>query len=327
MDGERTRAEVSAPPDGCTVLSIAVTGGDVWVATDAGLWRGSAGGWQLAAVPPGLALVSAIVRAGAAEDPGGVLLAAGLAGGIQYSVDGGQRWYEAWVDEITSSVTCFVASPRFAIDRMVLAGTERDGVLRSTDGGRHWRLANFGLTGYTILALAASPCWGRREEVFAATDEGVYRSPNGGRAWQRADAGLDAVAQTLAVSPQFAADRTVHAGCEEQGLYRSTDAGRSWHLCSAGLRTVNCVWIAPDDPQLFVAGTGDGTILRSTDGGAQWECAWIGTDAVLALAASSSSLYAGLYQGGLLMSGDCGHTWQRSVVSRMAAHSESKGEQ
>jgi photosystem II stability/assembly factor-like uncharacterized protein len=192
----------------------------------------------------------------------------------------------------------------------VLAGTESDGVLRSTDGGRRWRLANFGLTGYTILAIAAAPDWGRREEIFAATDEGIYRSPNGGRAWQPADVGFEAVAQALAISPRFAADRTLYAGSEADGLYRSIDAGRSWQLWSPELRNINCLWIAPDDPQLLVAGNGDGAISRSADGGARWEHGWRGTDAVLTLAESGGTLYAGLYQGGLLMSLDRGRTWR-----------------
>jgi photosystem II stability/assembly factor-like uncharacterized protein len=308
---ERGGPRPSAPPDDCTVLSIAVAPGGVWAATDAGLWRQSRAGWRRLAAPPEAPIVAAIVRAGAADDPGGALLLAGLAGGIQYSVDGGEHWSGAWVDEVASSVTCFAVSPRFAIDRVVLAGTERDGVLRSANGGRRWRLANFGLTGYTILALAAPLCWGRREEIFVTTDEGNYRSPNAGRAWQRADAGFETVAQALALSPQFVVDRTLYAGSEGQGLYRSTDAGRSWHLWSSEIRNVNCLWIAPDDPRLLVAGSGDGAILRSADGGIHWECGWHGTDAVLALAESGGALYAGLYQGGLLTSLDRGRTWRR----------------
>ena len=311
---ERGSPWQSAPPDGCTVLSIAVAEDTVWVATDAGLWRRCGDVWRQLTVPPETLVAAAIVRAGAADDPGSTLLVAGLAGGVLYSVDGGEHWYDAWVDEITSSVTCFVVSPCFAIDRVVLAGTERDGVLRSTDGGRHWRLANFGLTGYTILALAVPLRWGRREEVFATTDEGIYRSPNSGRAWQPADEGFEAIAQALVVSPQFAVDRTLYVGSEGAGLYRSTDAGRSWHLWSAEISNINCLWLAPDDPLLLVAASGDGAILRSVDGGIHWECGWQGTDAVLALAESGGTLYAGLYQGGLLVSLDRGRTWRRAVV-------------
>jgi photosystem II stability/assembly factor-like uncharacterized protein len=308
---ERGGAGVSAPPRDCTVLSLAVADGALWAATDAGLWRGCGGIWQLWDTPPVTPIVSAFVRAGDESD--GLMLAAGMIGGVQYSVDRGAHWYEAWVDEATSGVTCFAVSPRFAVDRVVLAGTEQDGVLRSIDGGRRWRLANFGLTGYTILAIAAPLEWGRREEVFAITEEGIYRSPNGGRAWQRADEGFVGAAQALAISPWFAADRTLYLGCEGAGLYRSIDAGRSWHLRSADLRNVNSLWIAPDDPQLLVAGTGDGEIMCSTDGGTDWECGWAGPDAVLALAEHQNTLYAGLYQGGLLVSSQRGTSWHRST--------------
>src|SRR5689334_20699584 len=237
-------------PEDCTVLSVAAAGDRVWAATDAGLWQRCGASWRPVTVPLAAPIVSAIVRAGTADDPGSALLVAGLAGGLLCSADDGEHWYAAWVDEIASSVSCFAISPRFAVDRVVLAGTERDGILRSTDGGRHWRLANFGLAGYTILALATPLSWGRREAVFAATDEGIYRSPNAGRAWQRANEGPEAVTQTLAVSPQFALDRTLYAGGEETGLYRSIDSGRSWQLWSTGIRDVNCLWLAPDNPRL-----------------------------------------------------------------------------
>ena len=319
---ERGGPRPSAPPDDCTVLSITAAQDGVWLATDAGLWRRSGGVWRQLTPPPANPVVAAIVRAGAADDPNGALLVAGLAGGVQYAPNGGEHWSGAWIDEVASSVTCFAVSPRFAIDRVVLAGTERDGVLRSADGGRRWRLANFGLTGYTILALAAPLCWGRREEVFVATDEGIYRSPNAGRAWQRADAGFETVAQALALSPQLVVDRTLYAGSEGPGLYRSTDAGRSWQLWSSGVGNVNCLWVAADDPQLIVSGSGDGAILRSGDGGIHWECGWQGTDAVLALAASDGVLYAGLYQGGLLVSLDRGHSWQRAAMGGAATISE-----
>lgn len=229
---------------------------------------------------------------------------------VQYSTNCGETWHGSWLDEIIGGVTCFTASPSIATDWVVIAGTEHDGLLRSADGGRRWRLENFGLSGYTVLALATAPDWRSRENVFAATDEGIYRSSNGGRAWQRAQ-GCETGAQALAVSPQFAVDQTLYAGSEEQGLYRSTDAGRTWQPRSVEVAGINGLWIAPHDPLLLVAGTANGLLLRSADGGASWECGWSGADAVLALAGSGISLYAGLYQGGLLMSPDGGRTWQR----------------
>ena len=306
-------ATASAPPDTCTVLCIGEAEGQVWVATDTGLWHGHGNEWRRLAAPGDPQIVSVVTCAGASEDSGAVVLAAGLGGGVLYSPDAGAHWFGSVVDDVASSVTCFAVSPRFAQDRVVLAGTEGDGVLRSTDGGRRWRLANFGLTGYAVLAIAAPSAWRRREEVFLATDESVYRSPNGGRAWQQTGVGLEAVVvQALATSPQFAVDQMLYAGSEGGGLYRSVDAGRSWQLRSLDLAGINCIWVAPDDPALIVIGTSDGAILRSADGGACWERVWFGADGVLALGGDKRFLYAGLFRAGMLVSLDCGRTWRRA---------------
>src|SRR5262245_3504051 len=121
---EHGELEPSTLPDDCTVLSIAAAQDSVWVATDAGLWRQCGGIWGQVTAPPAIPVVATIVRAGCAGDPGGALLAAGLAGGAQYLPDGGEHWFGAWLDDITSSITGFAVSPRFATDRVMLAGTE-----------------------------------------------------------------------------------------------------------------------------------------------------------------------------------------------------------
>ena len=85
----------------------------------------------------------------------------------------------------TISLVLLVAAP--VAD---LAGLDRRGVFRSSDGGRSWRPA--GLSGTTVLSLAVDP----REPivVYAATrSDGAFRSDNGGRNWKRlASTGLTA---------------------------------------------------------------------------------------------------------------------------------------
>src|SRR5262249_22079632 len=127
-----------------------------------------------------------------------------------------------------------------------------------------------------------------------------------------ASEGLEAGSlHSIAVSPAFAADYTLYAGSDGGPLYCSSDAGRSWQPLAAGPHHVNCLWIDPRNPALLVAGTSEGAILRSQDGGARWICALAGADAVLALAAAGKALYAGLYRGGLLVSLDQGCGWKR----------------
>ncbi len=61
---------------------------------------------------------------------------------------------------------------------------------------------------------------------------------------------------------------------------------------------------------LLVAGTPDGQIYRSTDGGQGWVCDVEGLNPILALAGDAATLYAGLYDDGLLLSDDGGVTWR-----------------
>jgi photosystem II stability/assembly factor-like uncharacterized protein len=122
---------------------------------------------------------------------------------------------------------------------IVYAGTQGEGVLRSDDAGRTWRAA--GLAGQIVKALAASP-----------TEPGV-----------------------------------VYAGTKPALVYVSRDGGTHWSELSA-FRRVRAFWwmspaeppftayiqaiaLSPADPGLIVVGIEAGAVLRSTDGGQNWE--------------------------------------------------------
>lgn len=176
------------------------------------------------------------------------LLVGGGPYGVAYTADQGQNWQAAWMSGCQSAVLVLAADPDVEHSAVVLAGTEGEGVLRTTDRGGYWAPCNFGLRNYTILSLAWAPIapqgqWSRREIVFAATEEGIYRSPNGGRGWRRAEC-PDLVYQILAVSPNFHNDGVVMAGSEMDGLWRSTDGGRSFARVASAPEQINalCAW-------------------------------------------------------------------------------------
>jgi len=300
---------------GGTVFSLSADArGTLWLATGSGIWRGCEGAWQPLSEPTPLALTASLLALPSGRSDGvPLLLTGGAPANIAYSSDAGVSWQAAHVDEIDSPVTCMAASPRFTEDRVLLAGTAGSGILRSTDGGRYWRLTNAGLQEFTILALATAPAWNEREVAFAITTGGIYRSPNGGRYWKRvAESNQDMPLQALAVSPTFAEDGIVYAGGEATGIVRSNDGGRSWqsvvHGSSLAPNGINCLWMP--DARIILAGTLDGAIYRSTDSASSWDCVATGYSSVLAFGASSSALFAGLYDEGLLTSTDQGETWQ-----------------
>jgi len=54
------------------------------------------------------------------------------------------------------------------------------------------------------------------------------------------------------------------------GIFRSDNGGWTWTPVANGPKNVSAVAVNPKKPTEVYAATMDGTIVRSTDGGAQW---------------------------------------------------------
>ena len=303
---------------GGTVLNVSGDGtGLLWLATPAGLYQGQADQWQAVVAGVPFTHVNAVLAIGRS------IFAAGLnpnEHGLVRSYDNGHSWQYCWIDQVEAPITSLVASPNYGRDRVLLAGTHGDGVLRSTDGGRYWHLSNFGLRDFAILSLAVAPAWDRREIAFAATEDGVYRSPNGGRAWKRSDAGIEGVeVVTLLVG----ANGVAYAGSEGDGLFYLEDKGHSWQAVSLAETTsplINCLcqMSLENGAPVFLMGTGEHGILRSQDGGKRWQNVASHLPPVLSITAVGDQLYATLDAEGLLVSEDTGLTWKK--VAGLSAH-------
>jgi photosystem II stability/assembly factor-like uncharacterized protein len=107
-----------------------------------------------------------------------------------------------------------------------LAGTEEDGVWKSTDHGKTWVAVNAGLKHPTVYVIAFAP--GDKGTVYLGTHGGgVYRSDDGGTTWLQKSKGLEPPdVHGLVVLPSVPG--TVFAGTLNGGLFRSTDRGDSW---------------------------------------------------------------------------------------------------
>ncbi len=105
---------------------------------------------------------------------------------------------------------------------------------------------------------------------------------------------------------------TVYAG--GTGVLRSTDAGQTWAALTTAF-PVQEIAVAPSDPQVIYAGTGEGCasgkpglLERSTDGGQTWT-AVTGGPIRLSVDPHNAQTVLGLRCGGVDKSTDGGQTW------------------
>lgn len=179
----------------------------------------------------------------------------------------------------TSHVRAIAPHPRDP--RLLLAGIELGGVMRSEDGGATWSDHRPGAQ-KDVHALAWHPT--ETERAYEAGGGGAAWSRDGGLTWQAADEGRDRhYTWGLAVDPG-AADcwyvsanpgaRLAHYGEQsaEAHIYRWRGNG-PWQVLDGGLPQPldSFPYTLAADSRFLFAGLGDGRIYGSDDQGDHWE--------------------------------------------------------
>lgn len=110
--------------------------------------------------------------------------------------------------------------------RILIAGTEENGIYVTRNGGTWWEKSEAGVDHTTFYAVAFDPT--APDTVYAAGYvTGVYRSIDGGQRWARMNQGLTNLTfHSLAVDPKNG--RRVYAASHGGGIFRTDTAGESW---------------------------------------------------------------------------------------------------
>ncbi len=186
--------------------------------------------------------------------------------GIRSTIDGGKTWHELAGGLHRKYTECIRIDPKHP-DVFVAGGEE--GVYRSDDAGRTWKLA--GAAGYQILRIEVSP----HDPCFwlAATQGGgLFASHDCGRTFESSGrTSVGANLYDIAFDPAQAG-RVALAGWGP-GVLVSEDAGATWNCRNTGLASTEITTVAfdPDHSGRLFAGVHEDAVYVSSDAGRTWQ--------------------------------------------------------
>ena len=227
----------------------------VYAGTEEGsLYRSTNGGrrWDVIQPKLGEGPINCLWLARDFADSGRMV--AGVGSHIHLSTDRGESWMP--VAETPSSMLTLTGD-----EHVVLAGFHDAGIWKSLDGGSTWASSSESFSARGFARLIPSS-----EKLYAmGPQEGLWVSEDGGQSWQ----GLSELARYVPLSAVSApAEGDLFAASQEQGILKSADDGQTWEVvCETP--GIQAVLVLPGDGSGW-AGTADGKLLVTRDGGETW---------------------------------------------------------
>ena len=260
--------------------------------------------------------------------------------GVYRTYDNGKTWIESNTGFVGSEVVDLVTS----LDGTMYATTYNLGIFKSTDGGKNWVFASFGIKNWYGMQLATHP--EDADTLFTTTNGGVYKSTNAGKSWELIggsdlcddeDAGGNCHYHGIVVEKEAPFKVLVGSGGDQYakegvGLTGSEDNGESWRNSDDGfVRDVHVskLVIDPNNNNVFYATTqgeteytdkvGDGAgVFKSTDRGNNWTQINNGlnsleTNVLAGDPNDSDVLYLGTDDDGIYKSINGGENWKKLI--------------
>jgi photosystem II stability/assembly factor-like uncharacterized protein len=293
-----SEARRSLPGKHISALMVEPSGGTIFAGTHgAGIYASDDGGDSWERHDSGIEFGN-IYSLSSAETADGLRLYAGTEPAHLYvSADGGRSWEELPSVRSVPSVPqwTFPGPPHEAhvkhvtfdprSPETIYASIEVGGALKSFDAGKSWReLSGFYEDVHRVVVAPRAP-----DQVYISGGDGIWHSSDAGSTWEHLTDRTARIAypDALVIHPDdpalmFVAGaicspgewRTTHSADARIG--RSRDAGRSWQYLEAGLPQhirgnieAMSIEVWPGGFALC-AGTTDGDIFFSEDGGDSW---------------------------------------------------------
>lgn len=196
------------------------------------------------------------------------------------------------------------------------------GIIRSDDDGQQWAPINNGLLSFSIRSLVADPA--NPDLLYAGSEQqrGVFASQDGGNSWQ--DISGDKLFGTSIRTMIFTNHEggALLVGTEHGQIWRRPRGAAEWNAVATipGVGSIEVLVAEPTTGQTVYAGTSNGTVLISENGGQiGWRPQGKIPDAftvfsMVVLPETASTVFANTFGiGGNLVwkSEDFGKTWQQ----------------
>jgi photosystem II stability/assembly factor-like uncharacterized protein len=165
-------------------------------------------------------------------------------------------------------------------------GTDEGVVTLKSEDGRSWKVENHGLKNWEVPEVAVSPA--APNKVFAGTrGDGVWLSEDFGASWKKPSYGKRGPGKVRCLTFDPIDANTLYAGTEPIDVFVSRDGARSWDRLDS---VWNIPWVStitypvavvephvrditidPKDPKTMYVALQVGYMLKTTDGGKNWE--------------------------------------------------------
>jgi photosystem II stability/assembly factor-like uncharacterized protein len=183
------------------------------------------------------------------------LVYAGSTGGLYRSMNGGDTW-----EKIKSNVDVLALAIDTHDSKVIYAGTNGSGLIRTLDGGVNWQSLQLGPGSTFVSAAAINPS--DPKKIYAGTEEGLFVSLDAGQTWTS----RPGVVRALAIDPNN--PELVYAA--GSGIFRSDDGGLTWKNFASGLPTSYLLSLAISPSSSTVYAGSYAGLYRSTNAGASW---------------------------------------------------------
>jgi len=295
------------------VNTFAVSGGKLFVGTDAGVWVSTNNGESWRSANSGINTNSVGIIA--VRDN---RLLTQVPGGVYALADDGNTWtlVKDSIEPAASQIPPEWARWPFnrqvnhlaAINDVVLAGTF-GGVFRSTDRGQTWEGASQGLPHgeRTSIVSSIDTLAVIGAKIYAGVhDSGLFISDDLGRSWTEASRDL----RDMKVEGVVRKGEKLFAATSEDGVFVSLDQGRHWRTTGE---------FPPEKQILSLAGIGDHLlawtmdgVYLSTDEGRSWMASETGFNGYYShsFIVSGAKIFAGM-NNRFMVSADQGRSWTK----------------